>query len=149
MATTQAAFKPLVGLIDSMRKESKSDKATIEALGNELEVVKTEVKAVEAENKAQLAMVDLLRIEIKSLLSSVKDQNKRIDTLDDSSVSHQAQLDPLVADHRRKRDRSPAPPCEPVDAKSDPMKMDRSSPPASRPRKSERLSRWPSVSWAS
>lgn len=104
MSPTQASLTPFITLVDGLRSQAEADGRAIKAVQAELEVVKAD----------NVKTVDELKEEIKVVRDLVKQQAEQIDKLGDSSVSHQAQLDPLVAAHHRKRDRSTAPGPEPA-----------------------------------
>lgn len=109
MTTTQAAFDPLTTLIDSVRTKSEADSAAIKALEKELGTAKRELQEVKTTNVDQAEAISQLKKDMEALRALVEKHTTQIGKLDDSSISHQAQLDSVVADHRRKRDRSPAP----------------------------------------
>lgn len=99
MSATQASITPFLTLIDELRHKSEADSAAIEAPQSEL-------KAVKADNAEQRKATEQLRQEMNALKASVGQHTQQIEKLDDSSLSHQEQLDPLLAEQRRKRGRS-------------------------------------------
>ncbi len=107
MSNAQTSLAPFTALVDRLERKADADSQAVDDLRKDLAALKTQLEGQKFEAAEQRKATEQLREEHKAAQAVIKNQAKQIDKLGDSSLSHQAQLDHLVADHRRQRDSSP------------------------------------------